>query len=200
VCPEKSKRLYFSQLWYPFMVQTGTTQVSCPYCDSAVSPTETHCPDCGARQDPRNVDGTDYRSEYRSRAQNDGSYLLVLVHFLGFVTWVVGPALVYLVVDDEYIKQHAVRSLQWGVTLGSLVGATLVVFLGPIVLLGVFSVELSLAGLELALIALVTAVNVLFVLGMSHLLACIIGAHKAEDGELWEYPLTGRLFDKLSGS
>lgn len=182
------------------MEKTETTRVSCPYCDSAVSTTDTHCPDCGARQDPKSATGADHHSEYRSRTQNDGGYLQVLVHLLGLVTWVVGPALVYLAADDAYIKQHAVRSLQWGVTLGSLVGATLAVFFGPIVLLGVFSVELSLVGLELALIALVTAVNVLFVLGMSHLLACIIGAHKAADGEVWEYPLTGRLFDKLSGS
>lgn len=95
--------------------------------------------------------------------------LAVVVHILGLLTWILGPMIVYLISDDEFVKENAGMALSWQLyfTLYNLLSVILLFFAVGFVFL-----------------ALLPFINIVF---------CSIGAIKASDGKVWRYPLTTNL-------
>lgn len=92
-----------------------------------------------------------------------------LVHPLGLFTWIVGPLVVYLVTDDEFIAENARQAFNWQVFV-----AVYLVVSGALVLVLV----------GFLLLPLVVLANLVF---------CTVAAVKALRGETWQYPLTREL-------
>lgn len=113
-----------------------------------------------------------------------------LTHLLALVTWVLGPAIVYLVADDEYTKRNAANAIHWSVTLGILVALPILVFIGPIYLLIYLSVDIGLLALVLVPLAFVITLFIISGVALLHLGLCLAGIVKAANGKLWEYPFT----------
>jgi len=99
-------------------------------------------------------------------ASDADTTLAVVTHLLGLFTWVVGPLVVLLVADDEFVDENARNAVNWQLFLGlySLVGIVL-----SVVLVGVF---------------------VLMIVGLLDVVFCVVAAVKAADDEAWSYPLT----------
>ncbi len=92
--------------------------------------------------------------------------LVILPHILGLFTWIIGPLVTLLASDNQALKDHSKKALNWQIslTIYSIISAILV-----LVLIGALF---------------------LMVLGILNLVFCILAAVKAADGELWDYPLT----------
>lgn len=91
--------------------------------------------------------------------------LAALTHILALFTWIIGPLLVYLITDDEYVKENAANALNWQISFSiyMVISFILLFVLIGILLLAIFSVM--------------------------NLVVCIMAALKASDGEAWSYPL-----------
>ncbi len=92
--------------------------------------------------------------------------MAAITHLLALFTWLIGPLVVLLVTDDEFVKANARNAINWQIwlTVYSLVAAVLI-----------------LAGIGLLLLPLLGLLDTVFV---------IVAAVKAADGEVWSYPLT----------
>jgi uncharacterized Tic20 family protein len=95
--------------------------------------------------------------------------MVILPHILAIFTGFIGP-LVTMIAGDGELKQHSKKALNWQISL-------LIYFVVSAVL------ALVLIGFLL-----------MMVLGVMNLVFCILGAVKAADGELWDYPLTINFF------
>jgi uncharacterized Tic20 family protein len=89
-----------------------------------------------------------------------------LAHILGFLTGIVGPAIIYLVSDNEFAKRNAARSITWQI------------FFTIFLMLSIF---LAFAFIGILMIPLVAIADLVF---------SVIATIKASDGEEWKYPLT----------
>ena len=101
---------------------------------------------------------------------NGNTSLAAITHILALFTWVIGPLVVLLVTDDEFVKANARTAINWQIwlTIYSIVT-------GLLILVGI--------GILIA--------PVLFpVLGLIDLVFIVIAAVKAANGEVWSYPLT----------
>ena len=99
-------------------------------------------------------------------SSTDQTTLAAITHVLALFTWVIGPAIVLVASEDEFVKQNAKNALNWQIffTIYSFVaGLSLLVFVGFV------------------LLPLVLLVNLIF---------CILAAVKASNNEAWTYPLT----------
>lgn len=92
-----------------------------------------------------------------------------LAHVLGFLTGVIGPAIIYIVSDNEFTKRNAARSITWQI------------FFTIYLILSIF---LSFAFIGILLLPLV---------GIADLVFSVIATIKASDGKEWEYPFTTNL-------
>lgn len=99
-------------------------------------------------------------------SSQDNTTMAAIVHVLGLVTWIVGPAIVYFVTEDSFTKENAANALNWQIIL------TLYLFVAG---LSVFVL------IGFVLTPLVMLVSLVF---------CILAAIKASDGEAWSYPAT----------
>ncbi|WP_280585752.1 DUF4870 domain-containing protein [Halorubrum sp. Boch-26] len=105
--------------------------------------------------------------ETRDVSTADGdTTMAAITHILALFTWLIGPLVVLLVTDDEFVKANARRAIDWQIwfTLYSIVAAVLIV-----------------VGIGLLLLPLLGLLDTVFV---------IVAAVKAADGETWHYPLT----------
>ncbi|MFT4309684.1 MAG: DUF4870 domain-containing protein [Candidatus Woesearchaeota archaeon] len=91
--------------------------------------------------------------------------LKVLTHVLGYISSWLGPLILLLAIDDEEVKKHARKALNWQI---SLIIYGIICFILFLVFIGIFM-----------LVALV----------IMDLVFCIIAAVKAGNDELWDYPL-----------
>ncbi|WP_255169895.1 DUF4870 domain-containing protein [Natrononativus amylolyticus] len=163
----------------------------CSDCGAELDPGDRYCGSCGAkvtaftdegsdrwgeRDDPadrwdddpgRWDDASSQQSETGGRATPDGDRTFAAVtHVLALLTWVIGPLVVLVATDDEFVEQNARNALNWQImfTIYMLVSFVLLFLLIGIVFL-----------------MLVPLLDIVF---------CIIAAVKANDGEAWTYPLT----------
>ncbi len=102
-------------------------------------------------------------------SSNGNTTLAALTHILALFTWVIGPVIVLLITEDEFVKENARNAINWQIFLFiySLIGLVLV-----FLLVGIF---------------------VLLILGLLDLVFIIVATVKAADGEAWTYPLTKAL-------
>lgn len=97
---------------------------------------------------------------------SDSTGLAALTHVIAYFTWIVGPAVVYIVTEEEYVKENAANAFNWQLSFFIYMLISMVL---TVILIG------FLFALVLALLDIVF---------------CVIAAIKAADGETWEYPIT----------
>lgn len=95
----------------------------------------------------------------------DDTTLGVLAHVLGILIGWLGPLIIYLVADNENVKNHARAALNWQLSL-------------IIYLLISFVLMFVLIGFLTALIVLIL-----------DLVFSIMAAVKAGEGKVWKYPM-----------
>ncbi|WP_080508294.1 DUF4870 domain-containing protein [Haloparvum sedimenti] len=96
----------------------------------------------------------------------DDTSLAAITHILALFTWVIGPVIVLVVSEDEFVRENARNAINWQI----------------------FMTIYSIIGLVLTL--LVVGVFVMLLVGLLDLIFCVVAAVKANDGEAWSYPLT----------
>jgi uncharacterized Tic20 family protein len=101
----------------------------------------------------------------------DAKTLAMLCHLLGFFTSFLGPLIIWLIKKDEdkFIDDQGKEALNWQITfiIGWFVGLiTMCIGIGFIILIA---------------------------LGICNLIFCIMGAVKANNGQLYRYPINLRL-------
>lgn len=92
--------------------------------------------------------------------------MAVVAHIAGFVTSILGPLIIYLLVDDEFAKRNAANALNWQIM---------------VVIYGTIAGILALVAIGIALIPILLLLNLVF---------CLLAAVKASKGETWSYPIT----------
>jgi len=97
---------------------------------------------------------------------DDNTTLAAITHILALFTWLIGPLVVFLVTDDEFVKANARAAINWQIwfTIYSIVAGVLII-----------------VGIGILLLPLLGLLNMVFI---------VIAAVKAADGEVWSYPLT----------
>ncbi|KDS90819.1 hypothetical protein FK85_09700 [Halorubrum saccharovorum] len=105
---------------------------------------------------------------------NGNTSLAAITHILALFTWLIGPLVVLLVTDDEFVKANARKAINWQIwlTIYSIVG-------------GLFVLVTAVIG-----VGLLIAPILFSILGLIDLVFIVIAAVKATDGEVWSYPLT----------
>jgi uncharacterized Tic20 family protein len=148
----------------------------CPSCGEEVSEDSTYCSRCGERvNDDRFTDsGTSGSSGWDTGTgtpkgttdERGDTTMGALTHLLALVTWILGPLVVYIVTEDEFVKENSRNAINWQIafTLYTVVSAILVLLLVGFLFLAV--------------------------LGILNLVFCVVAAVKASDGEEWKYPFT----------
>lgn len=101
-----------------------------------------------------------------NKSSSGNKSIAALTHILGLLTGVLGPALVYILSDDEFVKENAARSITWQIFF------TIYLFV---------SLFMSVFFLGLIFIPLIAIADLLF---------SIIATVKASNGIAWKYPLT----------
>jgi len=97
-------------------------------------------------------------------AQKDKT-LEILTHILGLLTGFIGPLIILLITKDEQAKVHSRNALNWQI---SFIIYLIVSFILMLILIG------------FVLLIALSVVNVVF---------CILAAVKANEGEVWKYPM-----------
>jgi hypothetical protein len=92
--------------------------------------------------------------------------MAAITHILALFTWLIGPLVVLLVSDDEFVKANARAAINWQIWL---------------TIYSVIAGVLILVGIGLLLLPLLGLLDLVFV---------VIAAVKASNGEVWSYPLT----------
>jgi uncharacterized Tic20 family protein len=96
--------------------------------------------------------------------------MATLAHILALFTGFLGPLIIMLAADDDFAEQNARNALNFQIMV-NVVG----------IILGVLS---------LTIILMILTLPLLLILGVLHLVFCVIAAAKANNGEAWKYPLT----------
>lgn len=104
--------------------------------------------------------------EKKKSTQSDQRTLAVLAHVLSLVGGFLAPLIILLASDNEYVKKHARRSLNWQISsiIYMIISAILILILVGILLL--------------------------IILAITSFVFVIIATIKASNDELWDYPLS----------
>lgn len=143
----------------------------CWNCGAELDPEARFCSNCGYEVDESaTVASADYddsigRLERERRTDGDTTFA-ALTHVLAFVTWFVGPLIVLVVTEDEFVEENARNALNWQIVF-------------TICMVVSFVLVFALVGFVF-----------LFTLPVVNMVLCIVAAIKASDGEAWKYPLT----------
>ncbi|MFC7073342.1 DUF4870 domain-containing protein [Halovenus rubra] len=170
-------------------------QQYCRGCGSSVAFGDRYCPECGQRLDTSdsqsdhagtqtntshssqgqwganksqrdtNTAGTRGGHGYGRRNQSETT-IAALTHVLALLTWVIGPLIVYVVVDDPFVRANAANATNWQVML------TFYIFISAMFMVGYVGIYFA------------------FMLVMLGTVFVVIAAIKASKGECWSYPLT----------
>ena len=101
---------------------------------------------------------------------NSNNDLGFLAHLLGILTGFIGPLITYCVAEDDSLKEHSKKALNWQFSL-------LIYFV-----------------ISFILIFVLIGFLLLIVLAILNLVFPIIAIVKATNGELWDYPLAIKFF------
>ncbi|MFC4544519.1 DUF4870 domain-containing protein [Halosolutus amylolyticus] len=157
----------------------------CPSCGEEIPDSSVYCQYCGVDvstpaddDDPGSSTAEWDRSESRARdtgtdpagyatgSGTDPKTIAALTHVLALFTWAIGPAVLLLSTDDEFVRENSRNAVNWQLSFAIYMLVSMVLTL---VIVGVF-----------------TAILV----GLLDTVFCLVAAVKAADGEVWEYPLT----------
>lgn len=97
-------------------------------------------------------------------SQNTG--LAAATHIIALVASILGPLIIYMMADDEFVKDNAANALNWQLMF----------------LLYMF--------VSFILIFFVIGLVLLPILVLLDFIFCVVAAIKASNGEAWSYPIT----------
>ncbi|MFP9060269.1 DUF4870 domain-containing protein [Natrialbaceae archaeon A-chndr2] len=139
----------------------------CPDCGASVDTGNRYCSSCGERITEVTQTPTGEPSNAGGGTKTDGdTTFAAITHILALLTWVIGPLIVYLVTEDQFVKENARNALNWQI---------------------MFTIYMTVSAvLLLVLIGFV----LILILPLLDLVFCIIAAIKASEGEAWTYPAT----------
>jgi hypothetical protein len=106
--------------------------------------------------------------------------LSILAHVLGIFSWFIGPLVIYLSTKDEKAKKHAAKALNWQISVAIYYAALFIFLIISFILVVIF----------IGLLFVVICYLAMFALGILNLVFCILAAVKANQDELWDYPLS----------
>lgn len=98
--------------------------------------------------------------------QKKDNSLKVITHILGLLVGFLGPLIIYLVTSDYDAKEHSKKALNWQISL---------------VIYAIVSIILAFVFIGIIFLIVLFILDIIF---------CIMAAIKANEGELWDYPLT----------
>lgn len=101
-----------------------------------------------------------------NKSETGNKSIAALTHILGLLTGILGPALVYILSDDEFVKENAARSITWQIFF------TIYLFI---------SLFMSIFFLGLIFIPIIVIADLVF---------SVMATVKASNGSAWKYPLT----------
>lgn len=140
----------------------------CSSCGAEIPDSSAYCRRCGAEISSFE-DDSDWRSgadEWGPAASIDSETLAALTHVLALFTWAVGPAVLLIASDDEFVRENSKNAINWQLTFA--------IYIMVSVLLAV------------VLVGFVTAT----IVSVLNLVFCLVAAVNAADGKIWDYPLT----------
>jgi uncharacterized Tic20 family protein len=100
--------------------------------------------------------------------QSDDPTMNIVAHLIGLVTGFLGPLVMLFVIDDKHTVAHCKAALNWQLSFLIYIVASVI------------------------LVFVVVGILLLFVLPVVNIVFCVMGAVKAKEGILWEYPFTIR--------
>ena len=103
--------------------------------------------------------------EEEIESEEKNTSMAVLVHILGLFTSVIGPLVIYMTTEEEFVKENAAQALNWQIMVMIILTLSFVL---SIILIGFIGY-------------LIIPINVIF---------SIIAAKEAKGGETWNYPAT----------
>lgn len=118
----------------------------------------------------------------RSDATDSDRTVAVITHVLGYFFSFLGPLIVLLASDREWVRKNARRALDWQISL-----ILYFVVLGLVI---VVSIPLALIGVGIVLAFLATVGMV--AAGVLDIVFIIVAAVRAGEGRVYDYPLTIR--------
>lgn len=92
--------------------------------------------------------------------------LPILIHILGLLTGFLAPLIIYFVTKEEYVKNHAKTALNWHFSL---------------------MIYFVISGI---LVIVLIGFLAIFALAIMNFVFCIIAAVKANNNEVWKYPMS----------
>ncbi|ELY46644.1 zinc ribbon domain-containing protein [Natronorubrum sulfidifaciens] len=145
----------------------------CRHCGATLAADSKFCSECGkavAESGGWGGDGSGHDRQHEPTAhattREKETTFAAITHILGLLTWVIGPLIVLVATEDEFVEENARNALNWQI---------------------MFSIYMLLSFvLTFVLIGLVF----LFLVPIVDLIVCIVAAVKANDGEAWKYPAT----------
>ncbi|ELZ06373.1 hypothetical protein C482_01085 [Natrialba chahannaoensis JCM 10990] len=122
--------------------------------------------DYGTSSNERTGYGSDdyATAEYGTRG-NDTAFAAV-THLLAIFTWLIGPLIVLVVTEDEFVDANARMAVNWQI---------------------MFTIYML---LSMMLVIVGVGILGLIILPFLDIAFCVVAAVKANDGEVWQYPLT----------
>ena len=105
-----------------------------------------------------------------SNGRDDTKTLVILTHILGIVAGFIPSLVILLVSKDELVKKHAKNALNWQISF-------LIYYIISMILIFII--------VGILLVVALIILNIVF---------CIIATVKANNGEIWKYPLSIKFF------
>lgn len=163
------------------MHRSDTVAMYCPSCGEEVSENSRYCSRCGEslsgdRFETRSSGGSGWdtgadvddagTSTPTTSVESGDTTMAALTHILALFTWVLGPVIVYIVAEDDFVKENAKNAINWQI---------------------IYLVYLI---VSFVLILVVVGLLAIVLLGVLDFVFCVVAAVKASDGEAWKYPFT----------
>lgn len=136
--------------------------------DSHTPDPEATNPDFGTTGSGTEASGSNNTEESIPATSSEGSSntFAAITHVIAYFTWIIGPIIIYLIADDDYLKENAANAFNWQFTLFIylVISAVLIILLVGVLMIAIFAL-----------------LDLIFV---------IVATAKAAGGEAWTYPIT----------
>ena len=122
-----------------------------------------------------------------ARKQKKDKTLEIITHVIGIFSGLFGALLIFFLSEDKSVKKHARNALNWQISL-------LIYFVMIFVLSLIIALIRSLTTNAEIFVSSSLIISILTIL---NIVLCVIAAFKASEGELWVYPLSINIIDKI---
>ena len=116
----------------------------------------------------------------------DEKTLEILTHVLGIISGFIGPLIILLASENENVKNHSRRALNWQFSLLIYYGIVFIFFIISLILIVIL----------IGFIFIWIIWTLFIALGICNLVFCILAAVRASNNEIYSYPLAIRFFQE----